>query len=766
MVREYIQNKTIYIVSDELKKEILAQISESKVLIDIHFFSVSEIIKRCYFDYDYKSIYCLSKKFNISYQNATTFISNIKYLLYSNSIEDAKYAYLLKMKEYLDSENLLIYDSKFLEFLSNYNIVSDLDFSLPFLNKINELVDNKIKFISNEKKDNTLIYEYLDSENEIEDLANKIGDLLTSNVKPENIHILNYNKDYNSYINKIFTLYSIPFNLNSNSFLYDLKYIKDLYFNFINGNELEFNEKYNSLNNGFIECLNNVSFIEDKKEKEEFLLYLLKNYKLKDNKYENIIKFDDNIGLFLDNHYYFFIGLNNKVFPKYLKDDDYFSDLDKERLGYLTGYKVNTLTKNFYINKLKANSNLNISYRKSDYFNKFNKSDIVDEIAIKIVNSKETNKYSLNYNKLKLVRELDTFYKYDIRSNELNKLLAILSKEEYKSYDNKYKKIDSNKYIDEILNNEISVSYSSLEKYNECNFKYYLDTLIKENFSNFNTYIGSLFHHVLEKVYDSDFDFYREVNSFESEYVLSNIETILLENLLDDFKEKIEIIKNQYEKTDFKTIKKELHLSIYKKGNLSNKIHGFIDKIMFDNENSALVIDYKTGDTKLTLDYLDYGLKCQLPFYFYLLKKSKEYADIFLVGCYLQVLDFKIKSINEKGKEMLLEGYSFNNEEVISKIDHGYNENSYIKGIKPNKNGLGTYSKTFDNDLFDKIIVKMEKNIENMISGVESCDFNINPKILKDNSTTCKFCKYKDICFHTFNDYIDLREGDEDEVDQ
>ena len=60
----------------------------------------------------------------------------------------------------------------------------------------------------------------------------------------------------------------------------------------------------------------------------------------------------------------------------------------------------------------------------------------------------------------------------------------------------------------------------------------------------------------------------------------------------------------------------------------------------------------------------------------------------------------------------------------------------------------------------------MENNIENMINGIEMVDFNINPKILKDNSTTCKYCKYKDICFHTFNDYVDLREGDEDEMDQ
>ena len=54
-----------------------------------------------------------------------------------------------------------------------------------------------------------------------------------------------------------------------------------------------------------------------------------------------------------------------------------------------------------------------------------------------------------------------------------------------------------------------------------------------------------------------------------------------------------------------------------------------------------------------------------------------------------------------------------------------------------------------------------------MIDDINNVNFEINPKILKDNSTTCKYCKYNDICFHTYSNYIDLREGgEEDEVDE
>jgi DNA-directed RNA polymerase subunit RPC12/RpoP len=65
------------------------------------------------------------------------------------------------------------------------------------------------------------------------------------------------------------------------------------------------------------------------------------------------------------------------------------------------------------------------------------------------------------------------------------------------------------------------------------------------------------------------------------------------------------------------------------------------------------------------------------------------------------------------------------------------------------------------------IINKMDININNMIDDINNVNFEINPKILKGNSTTCQYCKYNDICFHTYSNYIDLREGgEEDEVDE
>ena len=129
MMKKYILNKTIYIVSNEVKKEILSYLNDQKMILDIHFFSLIEFIKRCYFDFDYKSIYELSKKYNISFSNAKSFINEMKYLVYSKEINDEKYIRLLEMKNYLDSLGLLQYDNKFLKYLNDYRIVTDLDIS-------------------------------------------------------------------------------------------------------------------------------------------------------------------------------------------------------------------------------------------------------------------------------------------------------------------------------------------------------------------------------------------------------------------------------------------------------------------------------------------------------------------------------------------------------------------------------------------------------------------------------------------------------------
>ena len=150
---EYIKDKTIYIVSDELKKYILSYLSKNKLLLDIHFFTSSEFIKRCYFSYGYKAIYMVSMEFNISYSNAKMYIENVKYIMFNNKINNTKYDFIKKIKEFLELNSLIEYDIKFIDYIKNYNIYTDLDLSNSFINRINEILENKIQVIHNNTND-------------------------------------------------------------------------------------------------------------------------------------------------------------------------------------------------------------------------------------------------------------------------------------------------------------------------------------------------------------------------------------------------------------------------------------------------------------------------------------------------------------------------------------------------------------------------------------------------------------------------------------
>src|SRR5574344_520688 len=92
----------VVICNNDVKNNILMQ----KKLLNITFFTREEFLKNFYFDYDYRAIYYLMKKYNYKYEVAVNYIENMYFLLeeeYSNS----KLNNLLNLKREINS--LLIF---------------------------------------------------------------------------------------------------------------------------------------------------------------------------------------------------------------------------------------------------------------------------------------------------------------------------------------------------------------------------------------------------------------------------------------------------------------------------------------------------------------------------------------------------------------------------------------------------------------------------------------------------------------------------------
>lgn len=768
---EYLKDNTCFIVPSNIKREILLYVSKNKIIKDICFFNINELKKKMFFDYEEKAIYSLCKKFNLSYDDSFLMINNL-YYINDFCLNDKKYLKLKEIKEYLDSNNLLIYNNNFFDYINNKNIVTCYGNTTFFNDKIFSMLNN-VNYMSNDLKETKTVYKFDFIEDEIEYVAFNIAKLIEEGISVNKIKLVNVNKEYYSLLKKVFNFYNIPLYLNESVSLYDLKIIR-YFINLLKEYELEeslekFKEKYdlnnsNNLNvyNKIIEVLNKCYFINDYKENIEYVIRVFKNSSLNKDKLKNCVECIKVEEMYSDDNYYFMLGFNS-YFPKFYKDEDYLNDSLKVKLGFSSSSLINKNIKSYYINKIKNIKNIVITYKEKDYFNSYLVSTILNDISSEVISNPHIDlsvTYSSRFNHLKMAKELDSYYKYSIKSESLGVLLNNYRKDNYNSYDNSFKGIDNSKYM-KLIDNKLVLSYSSLDNYYKCGFKYYLNNVLKESEENFSSFIGNLYHYVLSKMYNSDFNFDKEYEDYLSTRKLSSKEEVLLIKLKEELKQNISLLREQIEISDFKKCLCEKKINIELKSKISISLIGFIDKIMIsEDEKYAYVVDYKTGKTEISFDNLEHGLGMQLAIYMYLMSKSKEYADIFLVGCYLQ----RILSDDINKDELKLEGYTFNDLDIINKVDHNVYDKSFISGLKVKKSGeLSSNSKVFDSDYYKEILNTIELKINEAIEGITNSDFKINPKIVRGSNVSCKFCKYNDICYHSYKDNVIISGGEEDE---
>ena len=195
---------------------------------------------------------------------------------------------------------------------------------------------------------------------------------------------------------------------------------------------------------------------------------------------------------------------------------------------------------------------------------------------------------------------------------------------------------------------------------------------------------------------------------------------------------------------------------------------GIIDKLMYkeqDNKTFVAIIDYKTGNPNLNLNNMIYGLDMQLPIYLYLSKHTNKLKNVEIIGFYLQkILNNEINIdknktyLEQKEENLKLQGYSIDKEEILELFDKTYKDSNLIKSLKIGNNGFYSYSKILNEEKINKIIDLVDKKIEEASINIENNNFNINPKSINNENISCKFCKYKDICYRKEQDIIYLKE--------
>ena len=751
-------------------------------LYNLKIMCLEELIKKLTFCYDEKAIYYLMKNYNIKCEVARVYLDNIKYVEKEN-YNAKKLDKLSKIKQELMDKDLLIFDNLFKEYARNKEIVVyGYDYINNYQKKVLKSLKN-VKIIDKKYENHKhCIYEFNNINDEIEFVAQQIVDLLNNGIDINNIKLSGVSSEYYNVIDRIFKFYNLPVNLPNKSSIYDtciisdfIKLIKEVSIDkvlCILEEKYDLNdEKNNYVYNKLISILSKYIFISDYKEVLDLLIFDFKrekNYSISKTNCIEIIDIKNNI--IDENEYIFLLGVNQGSIPVIYKDEDYISDSLKKQFNLESVEELNIIEKKTTINIIKSIKNLVITYKLKTPFDIYYKSSIIDELNYNLItNTKIKNNYSKKINYLKLAAKLDNLIKYGIKDEDLDILYNNYNDIKYLKFNNKFSGIDKDKFID-YLEKKLLLSYSSVDNYFRCSFRYYLNNVLKltEFEETFAIKIGNIFHYILSKCFDKDFDFENEFELASKDLKLNESDKFFLKKLKDELIFIIDTIKLQNKFSNFDKALYENKVFINKTGNIKLTFMGIIDKIVYKEENDKtylVIIDYKTGNPHTNLNNTIYGIDMQLPVYLYLSNNINEIKNANVVGFYLQkILNSEVTKVQNKTYEkqkkdnLKLQGYSINNENILEKFDSTYKDSEVIKSMKVGNNGFYAYSKVISEEEIKKIIEITEKNINTAFDEILDTKFDINPKRIGKNNVGCEFCKYQDICYMREEDIVNLEE--------
>lgn len=767
----------IYITNEANKMRLLIVLSKEKRFNNNKFYSFRKLKKKLIFDYNNKTIEYVMNKYNVNINIAKIYLENLYFL---KDLEDNKVKFLNALKKDLDENNLLIYNKEFRKYLENKDIT----------------VYNKSKLSKEEKRileglniriENNLnnnyepsIYEAENIEEEVEYVIRSIKELLCKNVDINNIKII-ASKEYNKYLDYFCDLFGLPINIASDNTFYGTKIASkflELYDNY------EIDEIIDKLSdeeniNDLITIVNKSVLVDDKYARKEFIINDLKTSKVKGVLYKNAIEIGSLDDYYSSDDYVYLIGCNKGIFPKVYNDDNFLSDKILDELDLDTSVEKNKLENKKNFEFIRNIPNLVITYNLFDGEKVKYPSNIIEELKVDVkkIEIDRRISYSKSLSNLSYAKDLDNLYKY----NDEGKYLKMYQKNlniPYKEYNNTYFKVDK-ALLKDSLESGITLSYTSLEMYNECSFKYFLNSIMKLNiFENtFKIVVGKIVHHILEIGLDKKIDIDLEISNFikDLDFSFGPKELFYLHKITKELEFLLDYLEEQKKHSKLNEYLFEEEISIDKSyDGIDITFKGVIDKVMmtkYNDKEVIAVIDYKTGDKNIKLDTLEYGINIQLPIYLYLLKKSSRFKNSVIAGFYIEkVLNNclnidKNKSLETLKKENLrLQGYTNSNKTIISLLDDNYLDSKMIKGLRfKNDGSFYSTSKVLSNEEMDKLIIVVDEIIDKVIKSIVNGDYEINPKVIKGKNIACEYCKFKDICYVTKEQELVLG-GEEDEL--
>ena len=730
-----IKDNMLLICPSDIKEKIL---TNNKSLVDISFMTLEEYKKRYYFDYDYHTVKYLMDTYGYTLNNAKEIIESL-YFVEDKDYPNNKLNHLVKIKKELLDKNLLILNP------------GARIFGARILYGYGDIRLNDVKVLKDSIIDKHYdIYEFDTIESELEYVYESIFELLENGIDINNIYIVASN-EYENYFKRYNSYYDFKVNYPSDNSLYGTeaakKFLEDIK---IKDRETIYNELTNK------DLINILNKYLDLNEAYDFIVEDLKHIKL-NKKYKDVVQVVSTNYLFSDSDYVFYLGFNDKV-PAYKKDNEYLDNEMCHLLGIDDTNDKNRIIKENLICNLSNIKNLSLSYSKNSPFNKYERQMLFSDVNYITYTNKYLHSDKSNGNRYGEL--LDNLDKYGEHNDDLDSMYSTYDRNNYGDYDNSYKNFNVGKKT-------VELSYSSMQSYYECAFKYYLDNILRPDDSDvtfFNT-IGTIVHNVLqEMVLDNTKDF---DELWDNQVTFTSAKELYFnKKIKEEIREDFNIILKQKELSYFDDVECEKRIKLKLRDNIFFK--GFIDKILKCKDNLCIV-DYKTGNTKIEDKYFEFGLNLQLPSYLYLLQEDPSK----IIGFYLQhlvapkyVYDEKKDIEAQKNEDMKLSGFTTDDISRINILEDLDGKSNVVSKLAITKNGeLSKNSKVISDEDMKDMIKLVEDKILEASTSILNNDFSINPKVIDNKNVSCIYCPYKDICYKRIKDYVYCETKKEEVID-
>ena len=548
--------------------------------------------------------------YHIKYDIACEYIENL-YYVEDKSYGSSKLDFLVNLKKELDNHKLLSYNEYFHKYLKRIKIIL---YDIPindFLNKtLNGLNYRVILPDYHEYKHQIYCFNTMDEE--VNYVAKNIAKLIDNGINPKKIKLTNVGEEYYNTLNRIFSFYNLKVNIPYSTNLTSYPLVKEFISEYKRNSDIE--DIINRLDNDSVIFYELIKIINKyiKYDNKELLIYKIANGTITSSGYDNGIDLVDYVTYIpTDEEYIFMLNLNEDSIPKKYLDTAYLTDDIASLVGLDTSIIKNNYLKEKTFRIINNIKNLTITYKLKDDKKTYEPSVICNDFMVIEPEDNMDESYSEIYDKTILIKAYDDYFKY----GTLNKYFDVLNNNyqiNYNGYDNKYHKVD-------YVMDKIVLSYSKMNIYNKCAFRYYLSEILRLDIfeENFSTIIGSMVHHVMERcLKNDDYDYMKYVDEYLEGREFTKKEAFFLDKYKVCLKELIDEVLLEREYSLFRDAMYEKKIDI----DYGNNVYfvGIIDKVLYyidDDTTYVSLIDYKTGNDTINLDYLKYGLDIQLPIY-------------------------------------------------------------------------------------------------------------------------------------------------------